>query len=66
MINEAFLKTQATRKAALEKQLEGLRRYERTDESKGLCTLDRIDILTQIRFTEALIDSINSILKRHK
>lgn len=66
MINEAFLMTQAACRADLEKQLEGLRRYERTDESKGMDTLDRINILTQIRFTEALIDSINAILKRHK
>lgn len=66
MITAAFIKTQAKRKAELEKQLEGLRRFERTEESKGMNTLDRIDILTQIRFTEALLDSINSILKRHK
>lgn len=39
MITAAFIKTQAKRKAELEKQLEGLRRFERTEESKGMNTL---------------------------
>lgn len=65
MIRQVFMSTQAARLAELRKQLEGLRRFERTAAAVGMSMSERIEILTQIRHTEGAIEAVKGMLTRY-
>lgn len=65
MIRQVFMSTQATRLKELRKQLEGLRRFERTAAAIGMSISERIEILSQIRYTEGAIREVQSMLTRY-
>ena len=65
MIRQVFMSTQAARLAELRKQLEGLRRFERTAAAVGMSMSERIEILTQIRHTEGAIEEVKAMLTRY-
>lgn len=65
MIRQVFMSTQAARLAELRKQLEGLRRFERTAAAVGMSMSERIEILTQIRHTEGAIEAVKDMLTRY-
>lgn len=65
MIRQVFMSTQAARLAELRKQLEGLRRFERTAAAVGMSMSERIEILTQIRHTEGAIEAVTGMLTRY-
>lgn len=65
MIRQVFMSTQATRLKELRKQLEGLRRLERTAAAIGMSISERIEILSQIRYTEGAISEVESMLTRY-
>lgn len=64
-MSKLWLGAQVKFRATLSAHLTGLRRFERTAQSKALTTSDRIDLLTQIRMVEQALASIDAILKRH-
>ena len=59
------MSTQADRLKELRKQLEGLRRFERTAAAVGMSISERIEILSQIRYTEGAIREVQSMLTRY-
>ncbi|QXL91298.1 hypothetical protein P9630_gp23 [Escherichia phage BF9] len=65
MIRQVFMSTQAARLKELRKQLEGLRRFERTAAAIGMSISERIEILSQIRYTEGAISEVKSMLTRY-
>ncbi|WCD56983.1 hypothetical protein [Acinetobacter phage NJ01] len=65
MIRQVFMSTQADRLKELRKQLEGLRRFERTAAAVGMSMDERIEILSQIRYTEGAISEAQSMLTRY-
>lgn len=65
MIRQVFMSTQAARLKELRKQLEGLRRFERTAAAVGMSMDERIEILSQIRYTECAISEVQSMLTRY-
>lgn len=65
MIRQVFMSTQAARLTELRKQLEGLRRFERTAAAVGMSMSERIEILTQIRHTEGAIEAVKDMLTRY-
>lgn len=65
MIRQVFMSTQAARLAELRKQLEGLRRFERTAAAVGMSMSERIEILTQIRHTEGATEAVKAMLTRY-
>lgn len=65
MIRQVFMSTQATRLKELRKQLEGLRRFERTAAAVGMSMDEGIEILSQIRYTEGAISEVQSMLTRY-
>lgn len=65
MIRQVFMSTQAARLKELRKQLEGLRRFERTAAAVGMSMDERIEILSQIRHTECAISEVQSMLTRY-
>lgn len=65
MIRQVFMSTQKDRLKELRKQLEGLRRFERTTAAIGMSISERIEILSQIRYTEGAISEVESMLTRY-